>query len=819
MNDCLDSAKSYTYDEVLSASKKYFNGNDLPTKVFVDKYALRDLDGNYFELTPDGMHDRLAREFTKIDVKYGQNYDERYKVYRDALNKFSRIVPQGSPMSAIGNLYQRMSASNCVVVESPHDSIEGIMDTAKDLAQLFKRRCGAGIDLSTLRPEGTSVNNAARTTSGAWSFADFYSYITRLIGQNNRRGACILTLSVHHPDVLKFTTMKHDLTKVTGANVSLRLTNEFLQAVKNNKEYELRWPVDSKKPKISYMIDANKVWNVIVESATKTAEPGIIMWDNIVDNLPAHCYEQFKTISVNPCSEISLSAFDSCRLISINLTGYVYNAFEDNVLFDFDSFKSDVALAQQMADNLVDIELSLVDRILEVCDKSEKELWQKLKKAGVDGRRTGLGTHGLADCLAQLRIRYDSDQAVKMVDQIYRCFRDQAYYTSVELAKSRGPFPLYNFDTEKDCLFIKRLPQYILDEMKKYGRRNVSLLTQAPTGSVSILSKVGEFERYNVSSGVEPVFRNFYTRRKKISEMNDGTKVDYIDKMGDSWQEFTVFHSNVSNYLDKCCSSYKELNLPDYFVTSDKIDFKKRINLQAQEQFYLDHSISGTLNLPKNTISQTVGELYLLAWEKGLKGVTVYVDGSRDGVFVTDGKGEIRPTKIIRSEAPKRPKELPAEVHHAVVLGTKWTVIVGLFHNQPYELFMGKADKLNILNKYKNVKIIKVKKGIYNLLDLVNNILIKDIVKTADNDEGAWTTRMMSMSLRHGVPIEYLVEQLLKDGSIVDINMVLGRLLRKYITNKNKNNKICPQCGSDNLIYEDGCVRCGSGNCSWSGCT
>ncbi|MFA6038635.1 MAG: adenosylcobalamin-dependent ribonucleoside-diphosphate reductase, partial [Legionellales bacterium] len=666
---------TYTYKEAFEASKEYFYGNDLSAKVFVDKYALRDADGNYLELTPHDMHDRLAREFAKIDANYGENYEERYTVYRDSLDRFARIVPSGSPMSVVGNTQQLMSASNCVVIASPQDSMGGIMDSGKEMAQLFKRRCGIGIDISTLRPEGAHVNNAARTTTGAWSFADFYSYVTRMVGQSGRRGALMISMSVHHPDVKQFATMKHDLTKVTGANISLRLSDEFLNAVEAGTDYQVRWPVDSVSPSISYMISAKEVWDIIVDSAAKNAEPGLLMWDNIINNLPAHFYDEFFTCSTNPCGEAPLSAYDSCRLISINLTGYVRCAFEPHASFDMEAFKRDVALSQQMADDLIDIELGLIKRIMGACDVEEKILWEKLYRAGEQGRRTGVGTHGLGDCFAQLCIKYDSKEALELTSNIYKNLRDQAYNTSVDLAEKRGAFPVYNFEKELNCEFIKRLPQNLRNRMRIHGRRNIALLTQAPTGSVALVSKAGEFNRYNVSSGVEPVFRNSYTRRKKINFSDGNVKVDYVDAMGDSWQEFIVYHSNVANYFQKMGGT----KLPDYFITSDQIDWRKRIDIQGAEQVFIDHSISSTINLPKGTDANVVGALYLSAWKQGLKGVTVYVDGSRDGVLVTDGPvvdKSGRPTKIVHTESPKRPKELCAEIHHATVKGVKWAVII-----------------------------------------------------------------------------------------------------------------------------------------------
>jgi ribonucleoside-diphosphate reductase alpha chain len=818
----------FTYAQALEASTTYFNGDELAAKVFVDKYALRDSEGNVMETTPDAMHDRLAKEFARIDAdKYGLNFDERFKVYRDAINHFARIVAQGSPMSAIGNPYQVMSASNCVVVASPKDSMEGIMTTALELAQLYKRRCGVGVDLSTLRPEGTKVNNAARTTSGAWSFADLYSYVTRMVGQNSRRGALMLTMDVHHPDVVKFSTMKHDLTKVTGANISVRLSDDFLKAVESNKTYEQYWPLEG-EPKIKKQVNAREVWNVIVNSATKTAEPGLIMWNNITENLPAHCYPTFKTTSTNPCSELPLSDFDSCRLISINLTAYVTNAFTKNAEFDYKKFIADVRIAQQMADNLVDLELELIDKIRSACDtNSEKDLWSKLWQAAHDGRRTGLGTHGLADTLSQLCIRYDSDQALDAVDKIYKALRDTAYDASIELAKERGSFPAHNKELEQKCEFIKRLPKALKEKMSQYGRRNISLLTQAPTGSVSIVSKVGNFDRYNVSSGVEPVFRNTYTRRKKINHDDKMSRVDFTDALGDKWQEFKVCHSNVQNYLDYKGTSDAE-KLPSYFITSDEISWKKRVELQGVEQQYIDHAISSTINLPRGTTPEVVGTIYLEAWKKGLKGVTVYVDGSRDGVLISasNNSSDGRPIQVESSHAPKRPAELSCDIKKVKVQGEAWTIFVGLLNGAPYEVFGGLSKYIDIPNKYKTGKIAKNGKvegvATYNLTigEGDDQMLIKDIVSVFENANFGALTRMLSLGLRHGTPVQYIVEQLQKDkhSDMISFSKVIARVLKGYIKDGTfATDKTCPECKKEgSLIYQEGCLLCQ--NCSYSRC-
>ncbi len=820
----------YTYQQVFNSSLEYFKGNELATKVFVDKYAMRDNEDQFFELTPDDMHKRLANEFAKIDSrKYGLQFEERYEIYSDALKNFQRIVCQGSPSAAIGNKHQVMSASNCVVIEPPKDSMEGIFEAGEALAQLMKRRCGVGTDLSTLRPEGMAVNNAARTTSGAWSFADFFSYITRMVGQNSRRGALMLTLSVHHPDVIAFIKMKRDLTKVTGANISLRLSDEFLRAVDEDSDYELRFPVDAKNPTVSKMVSAKEIWNEIVSSATTTAEPGLIFWDRLTNELPAHYYPKYFTTSTNPCSEIGLGNFDSCRLISLNLTGYVKHAFTEDTSFDFDAFEKDVRLATHMIDNLVDIELELVQKIQSMCSSSkEKELWQKLYDSGNDGRRVGLGTHGLADTLAQLRIRYDSREAFPFIERLYATLRDAAYDQSCELAKVRGPFPDFDYELEKDCPFIQRLPNAIKAKLMTTGRRNISMLTQAPTGSTSMVSKVGEFDLFNVSSGIEPVFMNGYVRRKKINPNDKNARTDYTDQNGDKWQEFTVYHSNVTAYLAKMAPKNDEL--PDYFVTSGGIDPNMRVELQGLEQQFIDHSISSTINLPKGTSPEVVGKLYMDAWSKGLKGVTVYVDGSRSGVLIAEKEKKSpteRPATIEQVLAPRRPSDMVCDIKKVKVQGEQWTFFIGLLNDKPYEVFGGLSKYVDIPNKHKTGTIKKNGKvdGIstYNLTvgSDDDTMVIRDLANVFENANFGAFGRTISLALRHGVPIQYVVEQLTKDkhSDITSFSKVMARVLKSYIKDGTEvsSDKKCPSCGNNSIIYQSGCRSCSS--CSWSACS
>nr|MDQ2730523.1 adenosylcobalamin-dependent ribonucleoside-diphosphate reductase [Armatimonadota bacterium] len=638
----------------------YFGGDELAASTFTSKYALkRQIAGEfrYSERTPADMHDRMAHEFARVDQNYPN--PEGPEVYRQLMDRFQRVVPQGSPMYGIGNPYVRVSISNCVVVESPKDNISGIMETGKDLANLFKRRCGVGLDISSLRPDGAPVSNAAGTSTGAWSFADYFSHVCRMIGQNGRRGALMISMDVRHPDIERFVTMKRDLTKVTGANVSVMLTDDFMEAVDADAEWVCRWPIESgpDEATFTHRIQARDLWRLINESAVQCAEPGLLFWDNYGKNLPANYYPEFKSVCVNPCSEIALSPYDSCRLISQNLKGFVRNPFTPEACFDFEKFEETTRLAMRMMDNMVDLEIEYLTKIIDGVDEpEEKELWSKLRGAAVRGRRTGLGCHALGDALACLCLRYDSEEALTTVDRIFETFRNSAYDESVNLAIERGAFPAFDWDQEKDCAFIKRLPQRLQERIAEHGRRNISLLTMAPTGSVSILCQT--------SSGIEPVFMNFYTRRKKVNPSDPDARVDFTDQNGDRWGEFPVFHHNVMDYLhsnSEAMARWKQIEgtvdkqqwaaaiselLPNYFVTSMEIDPRRRVEIQGVIQKYIDHGISSTINMPVGTTIEQGQELYHMAWRHGLKGVTIYVDGSRTGVLVSSS-GETK-----KKEAP-----------------------------------------------------------------------------------------------------------------------------------------------------------------------
>jgi ribonucleoside-diphosphate reductase alpha chain len=790
----------YNKQDVNKASLEYFGGDELAANVFTTKYALKTKDGGYLETTPDQMHQRIAAEFARIEAKFGGESALSYDTIYNDIKDFKYIVPQGSPMYGIGNNETLASLSNCVVVASPDDSVSSIMDSGKYLANLFKRRCGVGIDISNLRPEGMTVNNSAGTTTGAWSFADFYSYVCRMIGQNGRRGALMISLDVRHPDVEKFVTMKHDLTKVTGANVSIKITDDFMEAVEQDQEFTLRFPVDSDNPTYSKTVRAREVWKSVVDSATKTAEPGLLMWGNIEKFLPAESYKDhgFKTLTTNPCGEIPLSAFDSCRLISVNLKSFVVNPFEPNAYFHFEKFEAVAKRAMRLSDDLVELEIEKLTKIVNACDTpDEKELWTNLLRACVDGRRTGLGTHGLADALACLSIPYDSADGLVMIDKIYRTLKESAYTESVWLARERGSFAVFDWKLEKDNEFIKSLSTSIQNAIKTFGRRNISILTNAPTGSVSIMSQT--------SSGLEPVFRNFYIRRRKLSHNEQDQMAAFVDAMGDKWTEYKVYHQNVQDYLKK----FETEEVPVFFTESDKIDWKRRVEIQGVIQKHIDHSISSTINLPKGTSPDVVSELYRLGWKLGLKGITVYVDGSRDGVLITETKKEEFP----QHNAPKRPTTLETDIHNVTIKGEKWTILVGVMDGKPYEVLGGANKIVDLPKNAKKGQLVKVYTGKnqarYDLI--VDDLTVKDVSKVFDNPNHSAFTRLLSLSLRHGAPINYVVEQMQKeqDADMFSFARSISRVLKQYVPDGTKaTQKTCPECSSTNLIYQDGCVTC-----------
>lgn len=1275
----------YNEDEVLQHTLDYFDGDDLASSAWMNKYALKkgsDKGLLYAELTPHDMHDRIAREIALKDVqfKYGTDIttierlgadvslkDEQldyyyicFNKYREAFNNFSKIVPQGSPMSGIGNPFAKVSLSNCVVVPSPADNMSSIMETGKELANLFKRRCGVGVDISTLRPDGTTVSNSAGSSTGAWSFSEHFSNVCRMVGQNGRRGALMLTIDVRHPDVDKFIVMKRDKTRVTGANISIKLTDEFMQAVSTDAYWICRWPVEDhivkNKPKhcltacnveelllqggewlaigasdedknngiaIDYdkwisnnhdekrvlkRFKAKELWWLINEAARTDAEPGLLFWDNYINNLPAHCYSKFFTISTNPCvtkdtwvltsngairvgdligkqftatvdgkpykstekgffntgkkqvfqintnrgfsikvtenheilteqrktikcksqriwkkakdlvigdnivimnhinnnwqgygtrqegwllgnllgdgnitkdnmanldywgetqlsmqnyaintikstvgcrkdlvgymtsnnivarvssanlfklankfgltndskiltdkiesasseficgflngwfdadgsvqgsqqkgvsirltsavfnnlisaqrmlarlgiistiyenrhqsgnkimpdgngghkeylcnaihelviannnivyfaerigfidnekkiklenilqsykrkincekfvscvseiipvgieevydctvpninafdanglyvhncAEIALSPYDSCRLTSINLKGFVKKAFTKSAYFDFKDFESHVRTGMRIMDNIVDLEIDYLKDIIDKVDEDEeKVIWEKLRNAAIDGRRTGLGTHGLADALICLNLKYDGDEALEIIDKIYAMLRDTAYDASIDLAIERGAFPEFNWEIEKNCLFIKRLPQKLQDKMATYGRRNISLLTNAPTGTVSIESRT--------SSGIEPVFGWYYTRRKKINPSDPNAHVDYVDQSGDKWANYMVFHPTLQEYLIQerpelwqtwqniqdnfaLASWNEELGkilegqLPNFFINAPEINSIRRVEIQGMIQQYIDHGISSTLNLPKGTTVETVQDIYLKSWKAGLKGVTVYVDGCRSGVLINAAAKEIK--GIPESTAPKRPDILECDIHFSNIDGKKWTILVGKLEDQPYEIFGGLSETIEISQKNKIGRIKKRKcdratiKGRLSCYDLIlgeaesPKVIIEDIVSSFDDGDHAHETRLISMLLRHGAPIHLIADTFGREhnSNLYSFSKVMARVLKKYVVDGTTSSENCKECNSK-LRFEGGCricPQCGGSKC------
>lgn len=829
------SATQFSYDEVLKACLAYYNGDLMQASVVQKKYLLRDKQGTFYEPSPAQMHDRLATEFARIEKKLNPAVDENayFARVRGLLDRFSKTVPQGSPMAAIGNPYQVQSLSNCMVIASPEDSISGIFKSGLEIAELQKRRAGVGVDLSTLRPAGSDVNNAAISSSGIACFSEFYSNITRMIGQRGRIGALMLTLDIKHPDAAYFATMKNDLTKVTGANVSLRISDEFMRAVDKDQEFVQQWPIDVpvSEAKTVRKIKARELWNLIINQAWKTAEPGLLMWDNYTRMLPAHNYPGYKSVSTNPCSEILISAYDSCRLISQNLWGWVKNPFTKEAFFDFEEYFDDTRVAQRMSDGLVELELEAIQRIMDIAGAStEVALWRQVYDAAANGRRTGLGTHGLADVFLGVGMKYDSDEAIALTNKIYEIHKLASYTESVQMAKERGAFPVWDWQYDEQSEFINGLPEDLKADIKKYGRRNIANLTIAPTGSVSVVS--------GTSSGIEPVFRWVYDRRVKITHTDIPLPVDFVDAVGDKWTNYRVVHPAVVQYFNtkgiKCpvtsgrdfTVSAEEANsvvadlLPKWFTTSNQIDYLRGIKIQAAATKHIDHGVSKTINMPRGTKAEEVSDVYFTAWKAGLKGVTVYVEGSRDGVLMSGSKKEVRPNAIIENHAPKRPKSLPAEIHHTKVKGKDWAVVVGLMDGKPYEVFAGRGLVLPKANKVESATVIKITNGSYKLqIHIVGNGVEEydDLREIYDNDEQRVITRSVCRELRHGIPVEFIVSDLsAHSGSIANFSSALARVLKKYANNPNYLVKRCQQCGGTEFTMVEGCAQCNS--CLMSKC-
>lgn len=951
----------YTYEQVFSASKDYFNGEELAAKCFTDKYALKNQEDQYLELTPDDMHKRLAKEFARIELKYVNPISEE-EIY-GWLKGFCKIIAQGSPMSGIGNKHQIMSLSNCQVIDSPYDSYGGILRTDEELVQLSKRRCGVGFDISTIRPKGISVKNAAKTTDGIGIFMDRFSNSCREVAQHGRRGALIITISINHPEIETFINIKKDLKRVTGANISIRLNDEFMQAVKDDSQYQLKWPVESNNPTITKEIKAKELWDKIIDSSHFSAEPGLLFWSTVKKMTPAECYKDFgfEHISVNPCqpkwakvltkngwtdfgditigdeiwsiegwtkvikkwsngikkvyrynlengcvfngtknhkivqngskievddaefidsfeecerttnwspsdrktkqtkpyritsreyvsteevfditvdnkthtywtggvnvsncAELILSAYDSCRLLVINLSGFVNNPFAPQAFFDYDKFKNAAVVGQRLLDDMIDLEVECIDKILDKINKDkepenirrvELELWNKIKKNCLNGRRTGLGITALGDVLAGLNVIYGSNDSLEIVNKIYKTLALGSYRSSVDLAKQRGTFPIYNHKLEKNHPFLNNIWKEdgeLYNDYLKYGRRNISNLTTAPTGTVSIVSNLFGSKYFNTTSGIEPAFLLSYTRRKKVVSDDKNAKVDFIDASGDKWQEFEIYHSGFNLWKDIIGkNNIKEC--PYFGGTSADIDWKRSVEIQSIAQKWVCHSISKTCNVPNNTSKQLIGEIYLKAWESGCKGFTVYRDGCRTGVLVDNKESGKSLNKEIR------PKSIKGELHHLIVNGLQYYVAAGFnSNNELFEIFTGinenKKDKIS--KSIKSGNIIRYGHGKYSFLPDNNDDMEFSLCNGHNNKDADAVCRLISMSLQNNISIDKIIDQLHKtDSSIGSFIRALCRTLSKYSKNNHFNEK-CPECG-DSMIKIEGCSKC---KCGFSKC-
>jgi len=830
----------YDYQKVYESSLEYFGGDELAASVFAGKYALQDEEGNYLELTPDDMHKRLAKEFARIEKKYDNPMSET-EIY-SLFQGFRFIVPQGSPMSGIGNNSKIQSISNCFVIEAPEDSYGGILRADQEQVQIMKRRGGVGFDVSTIRPKGMFTSNAAKTTDGIEVFLERFSNSCREVAQGGRRGALMLSISVHHPQVMDFIKIKRDLTKVTGANISVRVTDEFMNAVKHGDSYQLRWPVQSITegggvPEIEEYVDAKEVWSELIEGAHASAEPGVLFWDTATRMTPSDAYSDvgFGSVSTNPCGEIILSPYDSCRLMLMNLTSFVDNAWTDEASFDWGKFRNYSRKAQRLMDDMIDLEIEQIDKILAKIDSDpegdatklpEKQLWLKIKEVAQNGRRTGLGVTGLGDTIAMLGQRYGDNDSIETVEEIYKWLSLASYEESIQLAKERGAFPIFDASKEEGHEFLDRVLSSLTEEVqadyRQHGRRNIANTTTAPAGSVSCLTQT--------TSGIEPAFMLYYKRRKKVQ---NGEKVMFVDDLGDEWTEFNVYHHAFKQWLDSdhgTTASVDDLDhavafSPYHGATANEIDWRAKVKLQSVAQKWICHAISNTTNLPADIDVETVKDIYMLGWELGCKGVTVYRDGSRSGVLVsTDDKKEPENT-ITERDAPKRPEELECDIYHTSIKGQKWVVLVGLLNGKPYEVIGGEADQIEIPTKYRHGKlqkrVFKTKNSKYDLTVGTGDdtLHVRDVVSVFDNPNHAGYTRVISTSLRHGVPVQYLVEQMQKDKEMdmFSFSKVISRCLKNYIVDGTEVAKTCPECGAEgSLVYQEGCVTCkscGSGKC------
>ena len=845
--------KTYSPEEIRQASFEFFKGDDLATKVWATKYALKDSFGNVYELTPDDMHRRLAREIARIESKYQNPLSE--DVLFELFRNFKYIVPQGSPMTGIGNEHQVASLSNCFVVgfDGDSDSYGAIIKIDEEQVQLMKRRGGVGHDLSHIRPKGSPVKNSALTSTGIVPFMERYSNSTREVAQDGRRGALMLSVSIKHPDSESFIDAKMESGKVTGANVSVKIDDDFMRSALENIPYVQQYPVRSDNPWFKKEVDANVIWKKIVHNAWQSAEPGILFWDTIIRESVPDCYADlgYRTVSTNPCGEIPLCPYDSCRLLAINLYSYVQNPFTPEAKFDFELFKSHVGLAQRIMDDIIDLEMEKIEKIIEKIESdpeaddiklTEFQLWEKIKVKTSQGRRTGVGTTGEGDMLAALGFRYGTDEATDFSEEVHKVLALSAYRSSVVMAKERGAFTVYDAKREESNPFIQRLrdadPE-LYKMMTKYGRRNIACLTIAPTGTTSIMTQT--------TSGIEPVFMPVYTRRRKVNPNDKNVRVDFVDENGDSWEEYAVFHHKFVTWMEangySTTKHYTKEEIdevvaqsPYYKATANDVDWMKKVQMQGRIQKWVDHSISVTINLPSDATEDLVGKLYEEAWRSGCKGVTVYRDGSRSGVLIasSEKKEEKKDEKTVCFPYDEsqfvRPKELKCEVVRFQNAKDKWIAFVGLKDGRPYEIFTGLADDEEGILLPKTVtegKIIKTvdEHGVKRYdFQFTNKRGFKTTVEGLNYkfDKEFWNyAKLISGVLRYGMPIDQVVKLVqglqLDSESINTWKVGVERALKKYIPDGTQiAEQACPSCGQKSLVYQEGCLTCK--NCGYSRC-
>ena len=845
-------SKHYSYDEAYDATLKYFGGDELAARVWVSKYALKDSFGNIYELTPDDMHHRIASEIARIESKYPNpmSHDEVFGYLKD----FKYIVPQGSPMSGIGNSYQVGSLSNCFVIglDGAPDSYGGVIRIDEEQVQLMKRRGGVGHDLSHIRPKGTPVKNSALTSTGLVPFMDRYSNSTREVAQDGRRGALMLTVSIKHPDSEAFVDAKMTEGKVTGANVSVRIDDEFMRAATENGKYTQTYPVDSANPEITKEVDAKAFWDKIIHNAWKSAEPGVLFWDTITRESLPDCYADlgFRTISTNPCGEIPLCPYDSCRLLAINLYSYVKNPFTPQAEFDFEKFEAHVRKAQRIMDDIIDLEMEKIDLILNKIDSDpetlevkgpERHLWEKIKAKTLKGRRTGVGTTAEGDMIAAMGLRYGTPEATDFSESVHRRLALAAYTSSVEMAKERGAFEIFDAKREENNPFMLRLKEQsaeLYDDMVRYGRRNIACLTIAPTGTTSLMTRT--------TSGIEPVFMPVYKRRRKVNPNDANVRVDYVDETGDAFEEYVVYHPKFLEWMkingieernDYMQEQLDELvsRSPYAGATANEIDWVEKVHMQGRIQKWVDHSISVTINLPADVTEEMVNRLYVEAWRSGCKGCTVYRDGSRSGVLVSlesKKKKSDSPAECsdIHPLALKRPIELEADVVRFQNNKEKWIAFVGLMDGRPYEIFTGLADDEDGIFCPKSVthgKIIKAmsadgtKRYDFQFVNKRGHKTTIEGLSDKFNPEYWNYAKLISGVLRYGMPIDQVLKLVggleLDSMSINTWKMGVERALKKYLPNGTKaSGQRCPNCGQETLIYQEGCLICTS--CGTSKC-